>query len=411
MSRRRSDVLYCEGPGDIVSAYKSWKEGINHLSETSVTFSGQVFEFCRSENLSLYAVSSFARADKLVDKQWTVTNVPRWPINIPKIGYDLSVTIHSVRLLLRAFHIRPKVILMSTGVTGFAILSLFRLTGANIIVIAHNTLWPEGFPPSGMVAIAQRQAQRFLWRQCIASTIVVSPAAQRQIQTVSGVPLESIHVMRPTFPAAGFADVPAPKQFSSRPFRIMFAGRIEENKGVFDLLSIAEGLKAASNRAFQFSVCGDGSAVGVLRQQIEARGLQEVVKIYGRLNRPELVAKYLDSHLVVVPTRSSFAEGFAMVVAEAILLLRPVLTSNVVPASEVFSSAVAFANTDDVQSYILAIKALSNDERRYIELVEECRRLRPFILNNSNSFLAALHTIRSSNAWAEDHGAAPPGMA
>lgn len=86
---------------------------------------------------------------------------------------------------------------MSTGVTGFATLSLFRLTGAKIVVIAHNKLWPEGFPPSGMVATAQRQAQRFLWRQCIASTIVVSPAAQRQIQAVAGVPSESIHVFRP----------------------------------------------------------------------------------------------------------------------------------------------------------------------------------------------------------------------
>jgi glycosyltransferase involved in cell wall biosynthesis len=334
----------------------------------------------------------------LVDNQWTVVNLPRWPINIPKIGYDLSVTIHSVRLLLLAFRIRPKVILMSIGVTGFAILSLFRLTGANIVVIAHNTLWPEGFPPSGMVATVRRQAQRFLWRQCVASTIVVSPAAQRQIQTVSGVPSESIHIFRPTFPAASFADVPAPMQFCSRPFRIMFAGRIEEDKGVFDLLSMAEGLKAASNRAFHFSVCGDGSAVGSLRRQIEARGLQEVVKIYGRLNRPELVARYLDSHLVVVPTRSSFAEGFAMVVAESILLLRPVLTSKVVPASEVLSSAVIFASTDDVQSYVLGIMALSNDERRYIELVEECRRLRPFILDNSNSFLAALHAVRLSNA-------------
>lgn len=67
MRRTRRDVLYCEGPGDIVNAYKSWKEGINHLSETNVTFSGQVFEFRRSENLSLYAVSLFARADKLIE--------------------------------------------------------------------------------------------------------------------------------------------------------------------------------------------------------------------------------------------------------------------------------------------------------------------------------------------------------
>jgi glycogen synthase len=395
MTRRQCDVLYCEGPGDIVAAYKSWKGGGDHLSETGVTFSGQVFEFCRLENLTLYAVSCCARAETLTDDRYIVVNKPRWFINIPKIGYDLTLLLHSLRLLVLVLRIRPKVILMNSGVTGWGALSLFRLTGAKIVPVLHNTLWPEGYPPSGLIAAARRRIEGFLWRRCVWLTIVVSPAARRQVEIVSGVCPKPILVMRPSFPAATFADAPPTKDFRGRPFRVMFAGRVEENKGVFDLLSMAEGLRAGSNGTFEFCICGDGPALGLLRQQIKARGLQQEVKVYGRLNRPDLVARYLDSHLVIVPTRSSFPEGFAMVVAEAILLLRPVLTSHVVPSAEVLGSAVIIAQTDDVQSYIASIEALSKDEARYLHLVEESKRLRSFILDDSTSFLASLRSLKA----------------
>ena len=77
-----------------------------------------------------------------------------------------------------------------------------------------------------------------------------------------------------------------------------------------------------------------------------------------------------------------------MVVAEAILQLRPVITNRIVPAAEVFQDAVIWVEPDHVDGYVDAIRGLTSDE--YYLLVERARALRAFILDGSASFLAAL---------------------
>jgi glycosyltransferase involved in cell wall biosynthesis len=172
--------------------------------------------------------------------------------------------------------------------------------------------------------------------------------------------------------------------FSGCPLNVLFVGRVEESKGVFDILNMAEQLPLV-----QFALCGEGQALPEVIRQISVRNLSNV-KAYGKLARPRLLERYLQAHLVIVPTRSSFAEGFAMVVAEAILQLRPVITNRVVPAAEVFSDAVICVEPDRVEGYIDAIRRLTADE--YYRLVDSARALREIILDDSNSFLSALKT-------------------
>jgi glycogen(starch) synthase len=198
-------------------------------------------------------------------------------------------------------------------------------------------------------------------------------------------------VFKPSFPAASFVEV-SPKDFADTPFRVIFAGRIEENKGVFDILDMAEALPHVD-----FSLCGDGDALPDLRRQIDARRLQNVTT-HGKLDRPHLLNRYLEAHVAIVPTRSTFEEGFAMVVAEAILLLRPVISSPVVPAAEVLHSAVLSVPTDDVGCYVDAIRSLSDsrDGGAYSRLVDEAAALRSCILDDSTSLLEVLRATRKS---------------
>jgi glycogen(starch) synthase len=384
---QRRDILYCEGPGDIVGAYKAWQHGADVLTETSTTFSGQLFDLCRLENRSAYALSYCSRAETFVDGNYTVTNMPRWECRIPKVGYEISMMVYAVRLLVLALRVRPKVIFVASGVSECLYLSLLRLSGAKIVPFLHNTLWPEGFPLTGLNAKFRSFGQRLFWHRCVAETIAVSPAAARQAESVGA---KNAIVFRPSFPATAFAEIPPARNFSA-PFRVMFAGRIEQNKGVFDILEIAEKLRE-KGRPIEFTLCGDGGALEAVEQAIVDRGLQDVVKTTGKLDRSALVERYLEAHVVIVPTRSNFAEGFAMVVAEAMLLLKPVVTSSVVPAAEVLKEAVVLAKTNDIESYVDAIAAISTDESDYQRLVENARRLRPFILDNSTSFFAALRS-------------------
>jgi glycogen(starch) synthase len=372
------DVLYCEGPGDIVAAYASWKRGIDHLSETSLTYSGQFFEYCRLEKLTFHAVSYCDRAETVVDETCTVSNLPRQKLRIPKIGYELTVFLYALRLLMLALRERPKTIYIDSGVTDWAYLALLWLSGAKIVVILHNTVWPEGFRPTGIGAKLRRPVFRFVWQHCIWHTLAVSAACGRQVAAIAGnVP---VTVFKASYPVASFQEAPVPKDHASGPFRVMFAGRVEENKGVFDILMMAEKLPH-----IEFTLCGDGYALDEVRRQAGSN-----VTITGRLNRAELVARYLETHIVIVPTRSTFAEGFAKVAAEAILLLRPVVTSPVVPASETLAGAIMLARTDDARSYAELIGEIQMDEQLYLRLVANARSLRPSILDDSTAFLAVL---------------------
>jgi glycogen(starch) synthase len=237
----------------------------------------------------------------------------------------------------------------------------------------------------GLGAKVRQAFYRFVWQRCVWQTLAVSPAAARQVHAIAGhVP---VTVFKPSFSAASFREIPAPKDHATAPFRVMFAGRIEENKGVFDILSIAEKMPKGK---FEFTICGGGPALAELRQEIESRGLRRIVKTFGKLARPELLAQYLDAHVVIVPTRSTFEEGFAMVVAEALLLLRPVVSSPVVPAAEVLQPSVSVVPADSVDGYVAELMKMASNELYYSYRVDMARRLRPFILDDSTSFFAAL---------------------
>ena len=47
IANKKIDLMYVEGPGDVVEVLRKWHKQEDVLSETSQTFSGQVFDFCK----------------------------------------------------------------------------------------------------------------------------------------------------------------------------------------------------------------------------------------------------------------------------------------------------------------------------------------------------------------------------
>jgi glycosyltransferase involved in cell wall biosynthesis len=152
----------------------------------------------------------------------------------------------------------------------------------------------------------------------------------------------------------------------------MFAGRVERNKGVFDILDMADLLARSRPGRVVFDIYGDGSALEGVRDSIRRRGLKDSVVLYGKLTRPDLLDAYQKCHLVVVPTRSDFTEGLAMVAGEAVLMGRPVLASRVVPACEVLGAAAIVARTNDAADYARRIEGLLDDPASYARSVAAC---------------------------------------
>jgi glycosyltransferase involved in cell wall biosynthesis len=195
--------------------------------------------------------------------------------------------------------------------------------------------------------------------------------------------------------------IPSPPA-ARTPFRIVFAGRLERNKGVLDIIEMARLLEQAVPGMVRFDICGDGPLRWDLDKAIESHALGGVIKTHGGLNRKEMLNIYAACHVVIVPTRSEFNEGFAKVCAEAILCGRPAITSPVVPAAETLASAMVIAETDNPTSYAEAIRKLWEDGASYQRLRANCTALQGQFYDMQLGLYGALEAIFDAHSRSND---------
>nr|WP_282098486.1 glycosyltransferase [Qipengyuania vesicularis] len=158
--------------------------------------------------------------------------------------------------------------------------------------------------------------------------------------------------------------------------RVIFAGRVTRNKGVFDLLEMAERLSLREGPRVHFDIHGTGSDLDELRAEIARRNLEALVTVHGFTAGAQLLDHYRDADIVIVPTRSDFEEGVAKSVIEGVLTLRPVVTSQACPSIRVVGDACFEAEVDNPSSYAEAIWKLANNPELVREKVDAARGLR-----------------------------------
>lgn len=381
-------VLSAVGPGDVVTAYRDWKGAIRTPSETSITFSSQEFEFFARHGIAFWAVSSHAKAATLIDGACRIENRPRATTRpVAGLTYHAVQLLYAVSLLISAVRFRATHVVIDSGTTHWFALCLFKVFGIEVHPNFHNVYWPEGHPPQRRVSKLILWLDRLFFSHCVDSALGVSPACGRQIGLISGGATRFFDY-RAQFVRGDFGALPRPALAS--PLRIVFAGRVEESKGVFDLLSICEILEARRPGKFFFDICGTGTASEALTAQVAARGLGAWVTLHGKLMRPDLLKVYGASQLVIVPTRSSFGEGLPMVCAEAVIAGRPVITSRLSNALEALHGAVIEAREDDPQDYAAKIETLADDPSAYAELVRHTEAVSAQFTNSQGGLSHAL---------------------
>ncbi len=120
------------------------------------------------------------------------------------------------------------------------------------------------------------------------------------------------------------------------PYRLLFIGRLEAAKGVYEVLHIAHAL-AWQKVAFQLDLIGDGLEKDEVIKTAEELDLLDHAKFRGWLPRPALEAYYRQGHFILLP--SSASEGWPKVLSEA-------MAYGVVPlASDVSSIPQVLAKT------------------------------------------------------------------
>jgi glycogen(starch) synthase len=230
------------------------------------------------------------------------------------------------------------------------------------------------------------------FRHAAAGAIGVSPECERQVVSESR-NRAPFFQYRCQFRPDGFRQA---LPYEAGPFRIVFVGRAERNKGVLDIAQMAARLKAAAPVKVAFDICGDGPALPELRSIIAQEGLGDVITAHGRLERDALLGIYASSHAAIVPTRSNFTEGMPQVCAEAVLSSLPVITSQVANAFDVIGPATIRAETDEVESYVRAIIALIETPSLRSQIRAECPALSLQFLDRAQSYPAAVDRLLSA---------------
>lgn len=112
--------------------------------------------------------------------------------------------------------------------------------------------------------------------------------------------------------------------------KILFIGRIQKNKGVFDLLDAVSGrLKHSSG--VKLIYVGDGPDIENLKSTVRLANLTEKVEILGSMPHREIGLLLAGAKLVVTPTQPEFPEGRCMVVMEAQVAGIPVIAPSYGP--------------------------------------------------------------------------------
>jgi glycogen(starch) synthase len=385
------------GPGDIVEAHRQQIAHQSVETETSIIYSGQFLEFCRLREVKVLAISHNARIDLLVDADIQLENNPTFMRYNGALTFHLSRILRAFYLAYRAKRFGADYALINSGSTHYFALSVFSLLGIRVAVDFHNTLWPTGYPPRGVLKTALRKLDGLYFRWCSAGTIGVSEECGRQVRELAKrvIPFFGYKCQ---FRAADFSNSALRSPMEDGVFRLAFVGRVEANKGTLDLVAIADLLRT---QPVKFEVCGDGPALIELKKQVQDKKLDEAFTIRGALGRQDLLNVYKNSDAVIVPTRSDFAEGMPKVCAEAALFGLPILTSKLSNALDTLGPAIVETQPDRPESYAAAILTLVRDPQRCINIRASCSELTAPFLDRNNGLASAFDRLLSvsSPGW------------
>src|SRR5262249_32606 len=254
------------------------------------------------------------------------------------LKYHIEEVKYAIGLLATACEFGATVAILDSGTSHFFMGWLFRLFGIRVITVLHNTIWPTGFPPSKSLQKLIQRLDATFFRWGSSATIGVSPECSRQVEQLTGGRHGPLYQIRAQFLPDRFTPIDPPPSFDGSLLRIMFIGRVNRIKGVFDILEMAERLEDKYPSRVQWDICGTGPDFEELKLRRDRLKLSNV-KLLGWVSLETLQHVYSRSHVSIVPTRSDFAEGLAMTAAEAILAGRPLITNPTVPAYELLAPA------------------------------------------------------------------------
>ena len=380
-------LLYAAGPGNVIGTFQHWKKGEDDPSQPALTYSGQFFDTCRQLGAEALIISYHAEEASLTDGNFRLRHMPKLSPAPKGMLYHVVQILYGLRLVLHAVRFRPDYFVVAEGTTHWFVLLLLgrriRLVGS-----LHCLLWLPNEQPNAILRLFDKP----FFRKRAYALMAVSENIARQVSELTQGVSAPVFQFTPTYNPNTFQRLELPAGWP--PFRVLFVGRVEANKGVFTLLEVAD-LIARISTDIQFDICGNGGALAALKDEAERRGLQSVFHCHGYCNRETTLRMFNQSHVVVVPTTSAFNEGFNKVVVEAVLSGRPFITSAICPALSAVRDAGLEVPPDDTAAYQQAILQLFHNPDLYEQKRLACAKYANQFYDPARGWAAALQAIIS----------------
>lgn len=384
-------LLYAVGPEDVIKSYKYWVQNQDSPAQVSVPYSSQFYEVCKILDAKGHVIAQSNKNEFIRDERFTIE---RRQVPLPTASglvYHFRQIWCGLVLLFDAMRFKADFIIISSGTTHWFVLYLLSWMGHKVIPSIHCVLWAKYLPVRLADKLSLKLSRNLFASKCEA-ILAVSHDITEQIAQLTGGEHRPVLEFFPSFRASDFENITEPSS-EKLPFRVLFAGRVEKNKGVFDLLEIAKNFVNEGVENIVFEICGSGSALESLRSAVKEAAIEPNFICHGHCSKQYMQEIFSRSHVVIVPTRTDFSEGFNRVVCESILSGRPVVTSAVCPALSYVREAVVEVPPDNIEAYGNALLKLYSDKLFYQQKQQACSVLQKQFYDTTKSWGTALKSI------------------
>lgn len=170
---------------------------------------------------------------------------------------------------------------------------------------------------------------------------------------------------------------PAVKKKEASSINILFAGRIEEYKGIFDLLSAFNLLlkQNTDRRKLRLTIVGKGSKEKDLEQKINEYGISAYV-IRRQVGYEKMPAVYGQADIFVGPSKKDryWTEQFGMVFLEAMACGLPIISTKSGAIPEVIGSAGILVGEGDAFAMVNALNLLISNRDKRLNIGAKARK-------------------------------------
>ncbi len=236
-------------------------------------------------------------------------------------------------------------------------IALKRLTGAKLVFYKHNVVKAKTDMYHRWI---QSEVDAFI---CVSQKVydaqIIPSIASKYHLIYNGV---NTH----RFPVLSDSN----SSISNKPFIVGYAGRIIENKGIFELLDAIRVIHT-NTKDIRLVICGDGKPNDIERmnQYINQHQMAEYVQYVGF--QKNMNQWYRSIHCLVAP--SKVQEAFGLVLCEAMYCKVPVITSTSGAQAEIIENGVSGILIDTVNSASIseAIQGLMNNDALRTSIIEQ----------------------------------------